>query len=33
MAEAGDFKFGTQLGLPMPIIKSHPQEKVGMTLV
>ena len=29
MAEASDFKFGTQLGLglPRPIIKSHPGKK------
>jgi len=31
-AEASDFKFGMQLGLPMPIIKSHPEEKVGVAL-
>jgi len=34
MAETSDFKFGTQLGLglPKPIIKSHPEEKVGVAL-
>jgi len=26
-AEASDFKFAVQLGLPKPIIKSHPEEK------
>jgi len=31
-AEASDFKFGTQLGLPRPIIKSHPEEKVMVVL-
>jgi len=27
MAETSDFKFGTQLGLPRPTIKPHPEEK------
>jgi len=27
MAEASDFRFGMQLGLPRHIIKSHPEEK------
>jgi len=30
--EASDFKFGTPLDLPRPIIKSHPEEKVMMAL-
>jgi len=33
MAEDIDFKFGTQLGfLPRPIIKSRPEEKLGVVL-
>jgi len=31
-AVTNDFKFGAQLGLPCPIIKSHAEEKVGMAL-
>jgi len=27
-AEASDFEFGIQLGLPRPTIKSHPEKKV-----
>jgi len=27
MAEASDFKIGTQYNLPRPIIKSHTEEK------
>jgi len=29
MAGANDFKCGTQLGLPRPIIKSRTEEKCG----
>jgi len=32
VAEASDFKFGTQLGLPRPIINSHAEERVGVAL-
>ena len=32
MAKVSDFKFGTQLGFAKPIIKSHPEEKVGVAL-
>jgi len=31
-AEAIDFKFGTELGLLRPIIKSYPEEKMGVAL-
>jgi len=32
-AEAySDFKVSTQLGFAKPIIKSHPEEKVGVAL-
>jgi len=31
-AEASDFKFGMQVGFPRPIMKSHPEEKVGVAL-
>jgi len=32
MAEASDFKLGTQLGFAKAIIKSYPREKVGVAL-
>jgi len=28
-AGGSDFKFGAQLGLPSPIIKSHAEERMG----
>jgi len=31
-AEAIDFKFGMQVGFAKAIIKSHPEEKVGVAL-
>jgi len=31
-AEASDFKFGVQLGLPRPIIVLHSEEKFGVAL-
>jgi len=33
MAVASDFKFDIQLGFARAIMKSHPEEKVGMALV
>jgi len=32
MAKVRNFKFGTQLGLPRPIIKSHPEGESGHDL-
>jgi len=33
MTEASDFKFGSCLGLPRPVIKSQTDTKVGVALV
>ena len=31
-AEASDFKFGIQFGFSRPIIKLHPDEKMGVAI-